>query len=159
MRVPAFRPDPSRPTVVSPRVFDAVDELASALGRATACSVRVIEGDETPPDGYIVVFSPDDIPSEIADARRCILINADRSAMADDAERNELVAEIETQRYFRWRSRREQETGDGVFGKKTVVLAMGGEGTKPDSANYTSCRLDGAADLVVVLAAYLKAHR
>jgi hypothetical protein len=160
--VVAPRPVDAGPTVVGARAFDAVDELAAALGAATGTTVPVIEGTlaDAPADGYLVVFDYQDLAWFAALGGRIVLINADRASVLEDVERYGLAAAIEKHRYFQWRTRRQEETGRGVFGRKDVAARLDGlhDTGYRETARYQLLASSRYPDLVSLLAAYLAAH-
>lgn len=152
---------PKFATVVSPRQFDAVDEFAAAVGRAAGVTVPVIESGiaEAPDDAYLLLFDASDLKTHPEAAKRSILINADRSTVLRKLEELQLAGAVEKQRYFRWRTARDEEDGAGLFAKKPLASVIGGS-LAPGPFQTPHYGLVGRSehqDLPSLLAAYLAA--
>ena len=152
---------PKFATVVSPRQFDAVDELAVAVGQAAGLTVPVIEGGiaDAPADAYLLLFDAHDLKANPEAAQRSILINADRSTVLRQLEELQLAGAVEKQRYFRWRRSRDEEDGSGLFAKKPLVSTIGGS-LAPGPFQTEGYGLVGRSehqDLPSLIAAYLAA--
>ena len=152
---------PDLPTAVSPRTFNAVDELAAAASGVLGTGVPVIEGTlgDAPTTGYLLVF---DLPRGI-DSRlgsRIVAINEDRSSIMKTVERYNLAAAIEKHRYFEWRANRDSDRAYGLVGRKDVAAQMAARiVTGPyTSRRYGMIESKDSGDLVYLLVMYLAAY-
>jgi hypothetical protein len=152
---------PNLATAVSPRQFDAVDEFAAAVSVAAQVPVQVIEGGvaDAPADAFILLFDAGDLAAHPDAARRSILINADRSNVLKKLEELELAGAVEKQRYFRWRTARDQEDGGGLFGRKPAAAAVGASLLPGpfQTQHYGLLGRSAHRDLPSLVAAYLAA--
>ena len=157
--VAPYRPDVMAPTVVGPRVFDHVDEFATALGNAANTSVPVIEGalGDAPTDGYVILFEWPSIAENFSIASRAIVVNANRSSVLSRLERERPAGAIEQHRYFLWRTQPSQESGSGLFGRKEVITPMGAALVPGpfQTEHYGLMSSDSHQDLPSLVAGYL----
>jgi hypothetical protein len=163
MKITAFvRPGIyDRPTVRTPREFDAVDEFADALREAGA-DVRVVEERQNVPmDGFVLLFDEQSLNKLNSLGPRLILVNADRSTLMVKAESNKLACAVEKHRYFMWRAQRSEERGDGVVGRREVLAKLPGASAEQgpySSANYSWMTSDAYPDLPRLMVAYLSEY-
>lgn len=159
--VPAFEPVPGLPTATAPRKFHAADSLAKSLGEALGIDVPVVEGSlkDVSMSGYLLVFElPRDFDRQLGP--RIVAFFEDRSTIMKSVEERNLAGAVEKHRYFLWRTRRGDERGYGLVGRKDVAQQMG---ARLLSGPYTSTRYaalahEGAGDLIELLASYLRAY-
>ncbi len=160
MKVTILVPVNARPAAVAEQPWH-VDELAKAVGDALAIEVPIVEGmlADAPATGYVIVFElRADAP--VQQGPRIVAFDADRSSIMKRVESHNLAAAVEKQRYFQWRTRREQERGYGLVGRKDVVARMPAEITTGPytSARYGLISSDAARDLPTLLASYLTTY-
>lgn len=157
--VTPFQPDAKLPTAIGPRVFDAVDEFALAIGNAAGIGVPIVEGSlsDAPDDGYVLLFEEPSKTEMLLIGPRVILINADRSSVRSMLERDRLACAVEKHRYFTWRTQRSEETGDGLYGRKEVALRMGATiaAGPPPTEHYGLLSSATQRDLPSLIARYL----
>jgi hypothetical protein len=159
--VPAGVPTPELATAATPRRFYRVDEFARAIGDALAIDVPIVEGKlaDAPSDGYLLAF---DLPITVdaRDGTRIVAFGVDRATIMKRVEAQTLAAAVEKHRYFEWCTRRADERGDGLVGRKDVAARMHariltGPYTSP---HYAAIASSAAGDLPILLAAYLTAY-
>jgi hypothetical protein len=149
-------------STTSVREAVSADELAEAMRAALAIDVPVIETPLTSPlpDGYLLVFHtvPWTIGPELA--RRIISIDEDRSSIMKNLEQHGFAGAIEKYRYFQWCTKRDDERGYGLVGRKDVATRMPAQiaGGPYTSASYGIIASDTARDLPGLIAEYLKAY-
>lgn len=145
----------------SPRVFNAADDFAAALGAAAGEAVAVIEGTlaDAPAEGYLIAFAAPGLADHAALARRIVLVAADGGTVGGYLEQLGLAGAIERNRYFRWQHHRDRETGGGVIGRKDLAAAIGAATTSSHATDrYATLESTRYANLPALLVAYLRAH-
>jgi hypothetical protein len=159
--IPADHPDSDLPTATTSRLRYHVDELAQALGATLGIDVPVVEGTlaDAPAGGYLLVFG-DDADADARLSPRIVAFDADRSTIMTTVERHSLAGAIEKHRYFQWYTRRGDDRGAGVIGRKDIAAAMQARtlGGPYTSEHYAMIASDTATDLVTLLAEYLTAY-
>jgi len=147
--------------LVSDRTLHHADELARALADKLAIEIPVIIGTlaDAPATGYLVVFELP-ITSDTRSGPRIIALYEDRSMIMKKVEAFSLAAAVEKQRYFEWCTRRSDERGFGLVGRKDVAARMGARvmSSPYTSTHYAALASDAAPDLVALIAAYLTAY-
>ncbi len=145
----------------TPRQYDEVDEFAATVGRLAGVPVPVIEGSlaDVPGEGFLIAYTRRGLAEHLELGPRVVLMNASRECVLDNVEQYHLAAAIEKFRYFQWRKQREQEKGDGVFGRIDVAQRMGAGGVGyKDTEHYRLLSCGRYADLPGLLVGYLKAY-
>lgn len=154
-------PHASKDVGSSTRVFDHVDQFATALGLALGSEVTVVEGtlDDAPPEGLLVTFGDLDLTTHPALGPRMVMVNADRSNMRRLSEDLGLAAAIEKHLYFMWRTAPHEDRGYGVYGRKEIAAAIGAEVlTMFPSEHYGMLSSEQHSTLIGLLVAYLDAY-
>jgi hypothetical protein len=158
--VPPYQPAGDAATDPA-RQLARADELAEALRATLSIDVPVVDGPlaAAPASGYLLVFR---VPSTVdpAVARRIIAFDEDRSSVMKRLELHGFAGAVEKQRYFEWCTRRDDERGYGLVGRKDVVARMSARiASGPyTSAHYGMIASDTARDLPGLIAEYLEAY-
>lgn len=165
MRVTALisrHESPGVPADQQPRSLEAVDEFVAQLSAMCNIEIPILEGtlDIVPQGGVILVFDSASLRAHPDVAKRAVLINADRAFVLKNLEEYSLVAAVEKQRYFRWRTNPSAETGEGVFGQKRLAEKIQATATPGPftTERYVLLRTDQSSNLVALLARYLVAY-
>jgi hypothetical protein len=154
--------EPSLATGISPRMFDAVDEFVAALSEAARVTIPVVEGElrDAPKFGFVILFHEPPLVHPLEIGPRIILINADRSTVQESLELHQLACAVEKHRYFEWRTRRSEDTGQWLFGRKDVVCRMGFtlSSGPPPTEHYGLIETSDEKDLPSLIARYLQVY-
>ena len=110
-------------------------------------------------DGYLILFDAirlADVPSV---ASRSIVMNADRSTVLTSLERDRSLGAVENHLFLR-RTKRAQENGTGLFGRKEAISQMGATlASGPfQSEHYGLAASQSYVDLPSLIVGYLDAH-
>lgn len=131
------------------RELFSVDRLAGRL-RDEGLEVHISEEGREIAGDVRIVFDPEAARGE---KERTFVINADRSI--EELEALGALGGVDGQRYFRWKTKPESESGRGVMMRKDLAATLGVQ-TSWDSKRYAMCSGSTYADLPALIAAYLK---
>lgn len=136
---------------------EQIDVFVAALVASAGDELRVVND----PEAARFVIVPDESALEASKPYwdRVVLLNVGRANASKRAEGCSLVAAIERQQYFLWRTSSDGHGGGGIIGKKVIATRAGLQyDAAYNTERYALLFNDDAPSLPAVLAQYLIAH-